>query len=59
MEEGYDPGVMQGVAVYMMLLLFVLLGGISFWFGYRFFGATLLVVTAVLLLWFVAGAPMF
>jgi hypothetical protein len=26
MEEGYDPGVMQGVAVYMMLLLFVLLG---------------------------------
>ena len=43
----------------MMLLLFVLLGGISFWFGYRFFGATLIVVTAALLLWFVAGAPMF
>jgi hypothetical protein len=57
MEEGYDSGVMQGVVVYMMLLAFMLLGGISFWFGYRFFGATLIVASAALLVWFAAGAP--
>jgi hypothetical protein len=58
MEQGYDTAVMQGVAVYMMLLLFIIVGGISFWFNYRFFGATLIVISAALLLWFVAGAPM-
>ena len=44
MEEGYDTAVMHGVAVYMMLLLFIIVGGISFWFNYRFFGATLIVI---------------
>jgi hypothetical protein len=33
---------MQGVMVYMALLAFMLLGGIAFWFGYRFFGAVLM-----------------
>ena len=57
MEEGYDMAIMQGVVVYMMLLAFMLLGGIAFWFGYRFFGAGLMVASAALLVWFAAGAP--
>jgi hypothetical protein len=58
MEEGYGMAVMQGVVVYMVLLAFILLGGIAFWFGYRLFGVGLIVVSAALLVWFAAGAPM-
>ena len=57
MEEGYDIATMQGVAVYMMLLAYMLLGGVAFWFGYRLFGAGLMVASVALLVWFAAGAP--
>ena len=55
MEQGYDMGTMQGIAVYAMLLFYILLGGISFWFGYRFFGTALIVASAAALVWFAAG----
>ena len=54
MEQGYDEAVMEGVVVYMLLLAYMVLGGISIWFGYRFFGSTLMVTAAALLVWFVA-----
>ena len=54
MEEGYDEAVIEGVVVYMLLLAYMVLGGVSFWFGYRFFGSTLMVMAAALLVWFVA-----
>ena len=54
MEEGYGEAVMQGVVVYMLLLAYIFFGGVSFWFGYRFFGATLLVASAAMLMWFAA-----
>ena len=54
MEERYDEAVMQGVVVYMLLLAYIVLGGVSFWFGYRFFGAMLIVISAALLVWFAA-----
>ena len=54
MEQGYDEAVMQGVVVYMLLAAYMLLGGVSFWFGYRFFGSALIVTSAALLGWFVA-----
>ncbi len=57
MEEGYGMVVMQGVVVYMALLAFMLLGGVAYWFGYRVFGVGLVIVSAALLLWFAAGAP--
>jgi len=57
MEEGYGMAVQQGVVVYMALLAFMLLGGVAFWFGYRVFGVGLMVVSAALLVWFAAGAP--
>lgn len=57
MEEGYGMAVMQGVVVYMVLLGFILLGGVLFWFGYRLFGTMLTVASAALLAWFAAGAP--
>lgn len=55
MEQGYDMGTMQGIAVYAMLLFYILLGGISFWFGYQFFGTALIVASAAALVWFAAG----
>jgi hypothetical protein len=57
MEEGYGMGVMQGVVVYMALLAFMVLGGAAYWVGYRVFGVGLAIVSAALLLWFAAGAP--
>lgn len=56
-EVGDDTAIMQGVVVYMMLAAFILFGGIAFWFGYRFFGAMLMVASAALFVWFVVGAP--
>jgi hypothetical protein len=45
----------------MLLTAYILLGGVSFWFRYRFFGATLIVMSAALLVWFCgtmrAGKP--
>ena len=54
MEGGFDEAVMQGVVVYMLLLAYMVLGGVSFWFRYRFFGTTLIVGSVLLLAWFVA-----
>jgi hypothetical protein len=48
---------MQGVVVYLVLLALMLLGGIALWFRYRVFGAVLMVGSAALLVWYVAGAP--
>ena len=39
------------------LLVFMLLGGVAFWFEYRFFGTMLMIAAAALLVWFAAGAP--
>ena len=57
MEGTYSTAIMQGVVVYVMLAAFILLGGITFWFGYRFLGAMLMVASAALLVWFAVGAP--
>jgi hypothetical protein len=57
MEGNYGMATMQGVVVYLMLLGLMLLGGIAFWFGYRVFGAGLMVGSAALFVWYVAGAP--
>ena len=57
MEEGYGTAVMQGVVVYLALLGFLFLGGVAFWFKYRVFGVGLIAVSAALLVWFAAGAP--
>ena len=54
MEGGYDEAIMRGVVVYMLLMAYIVLGGVSFWFRYRFFGATLIVMSAALLVWFAA-----
>ena len=57
MEGTYSTAIMQGVTVYLMLAAFIFLGGIAIWFGYRFFGAMLMVASVALLVWFAAGAP--
>ena len=54
MEGGYDDAIRQGVIVYMLLMAYIMLGGVSFWFRYRFFGATLIVMSVALLVWFAA-----
>ena len=57
MESGYDTATMQGVAMYMVLLASMVFGGVSFWFRYRIFGVGLIIVSAALLVWLAAGAP--
>ena len=57
MEEEYNMAVMQGVVVYMALLGLMLFGGVAAWVGYRVFGVGLMFVSATLLVWLAAGAP--
>ncbi|HUL09929.1 MAG TPA: hypothetical protein VLV76_26595 [Candidatus Acidoferrum sp.] len=58
MDEGQSMAVMQGVTMYMALLASMVVGGVAYWFRYRVFGVGLIVVSAALLLWLAAGAPM-
>jgi len=55
MEEAHDIAVMQGVVMHMTLLALLLFGGAAFWFGYRVFGALLMIGAAVLLAWVAAN----
>jgi len=58
MDEGYEMAVMQGVVVYIALLGLFLFGGLAYWFRFRILGVGLIVGSAALLVWFIAGAPL-
>ncbi|HEY7689969.1 MAG TPA: hypothetical protein VH835_14825 [Dongiaceae bacterium] len=57
MEEEYSMDVMRGVVAYMSLLGLMVFGGVAAWEGYRVLGIGLIVVSAALLVWLAAGAP--
>jgi hypothetical protein len=55
MSESYDTGIIYGVVMYMTLVALMLFGGAAFWFGYRVFGAILMIGPYALLAWVAAG----